>query len=174
MSSERYSNAEELVRDAETAMHRAKKQGPGTCAIFDAAMHKQAMKTLRLETELRRALDRQELRLHYQPIVSMSTRKIKGFEALVRWQHPQSGLLRPGEFLPVAEESDLVVSISHWAIDQACKQLAKWRRQFPDKSLPSVSVNLTSKYFAKQGMLAKIAGVICEHKLEPSDLLTPA
>jgi len=166
-----YRDAEDLLRDAETALHRAKKQGPGTFAIFDPTMHEQAMRTLRMETELRRAIDRRELILHYQPIVSIATRKITGFEALVRWQHPERGLVRPAEFLPVAEETDLIIPISDWAIHKACKQLAAWRAQFPDKLLPSVSVNLTGRYFSKEDLLATITGVICEHKLEPSDLV---
>jgi len=171
MSSKNYSDADDLLRDAETAMHRAKTQGPRTYVMFDPAMHEQAMRTLRMETELRRAIDRQELRLHYQPIVSITTRKIKGFEALVRWQHPERGLLLPAEFLPVAEETDVIIPISHWVIHQACKQLAEWRARFPGKLLPSVSVNLTTRYFSGEDMLAKISGVICENKLKPSDLV---
>lgn len=168
LNSKGYSQAEDLLRDAETALHRAKKEGPGRFEIFDPSMHEQAMRLLRLETELRRAIDRQELRLHYQPIVSIETRKIKGFEALLRWQHPEHVLLRPADFMPVAEETDLIIPITQWAIQQACKQLVEWRDQFAGRSLPEVSVNLTSKCFSKKNLFREITRVISENKLEPS------
>ena len=132
VSSTEHRSGDEVVRDADLAMYRAKGAGGGRYAVFDAAMHEAAVERLRLETELRRAVERQEFRLWYQPIVALADRQVAGFEALVRWQHPERGLLAPGAFLPVAEELGLIASIDEWVLGEACRQGQQWRREHPD------------------------------------------
>ena len=170
LSSGGYSEAEELVRDAEIAMYRAKREGTGRYAIFDPTMHEQAVRLMRVESDLRRAVGHEELLLHYQPIVSLETGKIKGFEALLRWQHPDRGLLMPAEFIPVAEETDLIIPISQWVLREACRQSAKWGVQFPGSSIPNVSVNLTGKYLGKKDLVGEIGDLISENRLDPGHL----
>jgi len=142
---------EGLLRDADVAMYRAKEEGPARCSIFDVAMHARA--TARLETirSLRRAVELDQLRLHYQPQVTLPEGRIVGVEGLVRWQHPERGLLGPGEFIPLAEESRLVLSIGEWVIEEACRQAVNWQAEFdaPFK----VSVNVSARQL-KDGNLA--------------------
>jgi diguanylate cyclase (GGDEF)-like protein/PAS domain S-box-containing protein len=142
---------EGLLRDADVAMYRAKEEGPARCSIFDVAMNAQA--TARLDTirALRRAVELGQLRLHYQPQVTLPEGHIVGVEGLVRWQHPERGLLGPGEFIPLAEESQLVVSIGEWVIDEACRQAASWQAEFGAAN--KVSVNVSARQL-KYGDLA--------------------
>lgn len=141
-----YIRPEELLRDADTAMYRAKEQGRGRYEIFNLGMHTHAVALLQLETDLRRALERQELLLHYQPIVSLRTQQIVGFETLLRWQHPKRGMVSPQEFIPIAEETGLIIPIGHWILQEACYQMQQWRHQFPDHEL-MITVNLSGKQF---------------------------
>ncbi|MGD1905477.1 MAG: putative bifunctional diguanylate cyclase/phosphodiesterase [Leptolyngbyaceae cyanobacterium] len=134
--------AEDLLRDADLGMYRAKQDGRKQYAIFDPHMHLQAMQRLQLENELRRGLENQEFVLYYQPIISLATGAIRGFEALIRWQHPEYGLVMPGEFIAVAEETRLIVPIGRWILQAACAQMAAWQVQFPEQSL-RMSVNLS-------------------------------
>jgi diguanylate cyclase (GGDEF)-like protein/PAS domain S-box-containing protein len=136
-----YERPEDLLRDADTAMYRAKSLGSGRTQIFDQQMHAQAMARFTLESDLRRAQERHELVLHYQPIVSLGTGRISGFEALVRWNHPTRGLLGPAEFLPVAEETGMVMPLTAWVLKEACTQLRAWH-QLPGAAHLSISVNL--------------------------------
>jgi diguanylate cyclase (GGDEF)-like protein/PAS domain S-box-containing protein len=140
-----HQNATDLLRDADLAMYRAKQKGKGQYAIFDPSLHWQVVQRLHLENDLRNALEQgDQLVLHYQPIVTLDTQQIKGFEALVRWQHPTRGLLSPSAFIPIAEETGLVTALGRWVLHTACQQLAQWQQQFPHTRL-YLSVNLSVK-----------------------------
>lgn len=170
LSSHGYSSAEELLRDAEIAMYRAKRRGARRYEIFDIPMHEDVVKLLQLESDLRRALDRGELRLHYQPIVSLKTRRIAAFEALVRWQHPVRGLLYPSDFLPLAEETGLIVTISQWGLQESCQQLSRWREEYPGVRLATVSVNITSEFLARPTLVQDVLRLVSENGLDPGNL----
>jgi diguanylate cyclase (GGDEF)-like protein/PAS domain S-box-containing protein len=133
---------ERMLRDADTAMYRAKEQGPGRYEVFDPAMQARANERLELEAELRRAVERGEFVLHYQPIVSLRDGSMVGFEALLRWQHPKKGLQRPSSFLPLAEETDLVLPIDGWVLEEACRQAKLWEADYPSAS-QMVMVNVS-------------------------------
>jgi len=151
-----YKRSAEVLRDAGTAMARAKRLGPGQVAVFDIQMHTQAVTRLKLETDLRRAVDRQEFLLYYQPVVSLQSGRLEGFEALLRWQHPQRGLISPGECLPVAEEIGLLIPLGQWVLQTATKQLRAWQVEFPAAPPLSMSVNLSCKQFLQSGELLTI------------------
>ena len=170
LSSTGYQNAEDFLRDADTAMYRAKALGEGRHQIFDKSMHEQAVRLLKLETDLRRAIERKELRLHYQPIMSLHTGLLAGFEALVRWQHPDDGLLSPAEFIPVAERSQLIIPITQAVLQEACSQARIWRSQLPADFPFSISVNLPAKYLAKPDLLQEISALMAENGLPPEFL----
>ncbi|MBP0018624.1 MAG: EAL domain-containing protein [Cyanobacteria bacterium SBLK] len=135
--------AEDYLQAADTAMESAKKKGMGSTAFFDRQMHSVAIKQLQLEADLARAISSDELILHYQPIVSLASEKIVGFEALVRWQHPIRGLILPGEFISVAEKTGLIVPLGKWVLARAIRHLSRWRSQFPHFSDLTVSVNVS-------------------------------
>jgi diguanylate cyclase (GGDEF)-like protein/PAS domain S-box-containing protein len=147
----RYEAAQDLLRDADIAMFRAKRRGRGSSEIFDASMHAIATTRLKMETELRRALERQELRIHYQPLVSLETRLIIGMEALVRWQHPERGLLLANEFVALAEEMGAIVPLGRWVLVNACVEARKWQNGGPPVA---VSVNLAARQFSQSDVLA--------------------
>ena len=151
-----YKRSADALRDAGTAMARAKRLGPGQIAVFDIRMHTQAVTRLKLETDLRRAADRQEFLLYYQPVVSLQSGRIVGFEALLRWQHPERGLISPGESLPVAEEIGLLIPIGKWVLQNASRQLRAWQVEFPVAPPLSMSVNLSCKQFLQSGELLTI------------------
>ncbi len=169
-SSPIYTRPEEMLRDADTAMYRAKAQGRARYEIFDAAMHARAMAIWRLETDLRRALERQEFRIHYQPIVSLATGKLAGFEALVRWQHPERGLLHPQEFLDLAEETGLIASIDRWTIRTGALQLKLWQTLRPQSPPLFLSVNLSGAILGQPDLVEYVAMVLEESELDPQTL----
>jgi EAL domain-containing protein (putative c-di-GMP-specific phosphodiesterase class I) len=148
-------------------MYRAKEQGRDRHEIFDDAMHARAVAVLKLETDLRRALERNELRLVYQPIVSLATRAAVGFEALVRWQHPERGLLAPDQFIPLAEETGLILPVGHFVLREACRTAQRWRESRPGLS---ISVNLSAREFAQAGLVDRIEGLLAEFGLRGSHL----
>ena len=160
--------AEELLRSADTAMYRAKGAGRGRHEIFEATMHTRAVKMLEMETDLRRALERDELRLHYQPIIDLSDGKINGFEALVRWQHPQRGLVSPGDFIPLAEETGFIVPIGWWVLEEACRQATAWLQEFGRLRM---SVNLSPKQLSQPDMFERVQGALQRSGFDPN-LLT--
>jgi diguanylate cyclase (GGDEF)-like protein len=170
MSSTGYQNAEDLLRDADTAMYRAKGLGEGQHVVFDQSMHERAVRQLKVETDLRRAIERKELRLHYQPIMSLHTGLLAGFEALVRWQHPDLGLLAPAEFIPIAEKSPLIFAITQSVLQEACAQARIWKSQFPANFPFNISVNLPARYLVKPDLLREITDLITENGLLPDSL----
>jgi diguanylate cyclase (GGDEF)-like protein/PAS domain S-box-containing protein len=151
-----YQGPEDLLRDSDTAMYRAKTMGRNSFAVFDDAMHKKVVTTLQLENDLRRALARDEFRVYYQPIVSLGDGRIAGFEALVRWQHPERGLLLPGEFIQVAEEMGTIIQIDRWVAEESCRQLRAWRGAFRQHSELSMSVNLSTVHFLRPDLVPQI------------------
>ena len=170
-STSTYKRSADALRDAGTAMARAKRLGPGQIAVFDIRMHTQAVTRLKLETDLRRASDRQEFLLYYQPVVSLQSGRIAGFEALLRWQHPERGLISPGESLPVAEEIGLLIPIGQWVLQNALRQLRAWQVEFPVTPPLSMSVNLSCKQFLQSGELLTIVDeTLKETGLDPRSL----
>lgn len=161
---------ENLLRNADTALYQAKEQGKARYAVFNAEMYEQAVARLQLETDLRWAIERQELRVYYQPIISLSTGRITGFEALIRWLHPERGLIMPAEFIPVAEETGLITQIGQWVLYEACQQLKQWQRQFPSYSSLSISVNLSSKQLSQISFVAQIDQILQQTELTPQSL----
>src|SRR5262249_16567861 len=135
-----YERPPDVLRDADTALYRAKAQGPGRYEVFDQTMHLRAVALLQTETDLRRALERGELALHYQPIVKLADRRLAGFEALARWNHPRRGLVPPGEFIPVAEEAGLIVPFGTWALREVCRQAREWWLRFGEAAAVPISV----------------------------------
>jgi len=154
----RADGAESLLSDAQVAMYRAKEHGGGY-ELFDRAMRRRTSERLDLERDMRRALDRHEFELHYQPIVSLDEQRIAGLEALVRWRHPQRGLVPPGAFIPLAEESGLILPLGRWVLQEACRQLARWAAD-PDIDVPYVSVNLSGRQLAQPDLPEEIAELL--------------
>ncbi len=194
LSNQEVSSSEEILRDADIALHRAKERGKDRFEIFNPEMHREAVLLMQLETDLRRAVDgilvdpvgQQELVLHYQPIVSLRTQRIIGFEALVRWQHPRRGLIAPGSFLSVADETGLILPINTWVLQQACGQLRRWqaqlgsdggkahppgrRRSDPTRPL-TINVNISSRQFTQPNLIALLDRVCVETQCDPHTLI---
>jgi predicted signal transduction protein with EAL and GGDEF domain len=164
-----YMYSEDLVRDAEIAMYRAKRDGKARCQVFDNAMHVVAVERLRLETDLRRALELGEFRVHYQPIVSLQSGKITGFEALSRWQRPE-GLLLPAHFIQIAEETGIILPMNRLLLREACIQLRAWHSQFPCDPPLTMSVNVTPKEFAQPDLAAQIQTILGEVGIDPRSI----
>lgn len=159
LSSRNYQHASDLLRDADLAMYRAKEKGKARYEVFNQELYAQVREQLQLESDLRQALEQQEFLVYYQPIVSLKTDEVIGFEALLRWQHPTRGLITPGEFIAVAEEMGLIVPLGNWVLQTACRQMQRWRQQFQATAL-KVSVNLSVKQLKEPNFLEKIDQIL--------------
>ncbi len=168
MGNSSYSEAEEILRDADIAMYQAKESGKDY-VIFDKIMHTRAVTRMQLETDLRTAIERRELCVYYQPIIDLEKMRLAGFEALMRWNHPTRGLVPPGEFIPVCEDTGLIVPFTLWILDESCRQLAEWNREYPETPL-MMSVNLSGKHFAQNDLVEQISDVLAETGINPVNL----
>lgn len=164
-----YDRAEDLLRDANTAVSYAKGIGRANYVVFDPTMHARAVRLLQLENDLKRALQEQELNLFFQPIVCLADQRIVGFEALVRWIHPKFGLVSPLEFIPIAEETGLIIAIDHWILKEACFRIQQWR-QFTEEPL-SISVNFSAKQFDCTDLVPQVRQVLRETGIAPQQLM---
>ena len=170
LSSEGYDSPNEMLRDADTAMYRAKANGHARHQVFDADMHQHAVSALRLETDLRRALDRREIVPFYQPIVDLDDGTVVGFEALARWRHPDRGILLPEEFLPVAEDTGLIGAIDESMLAAACRQARAWQRADPGRAALGISVNVSGRHIADGTAPAMVDRVLRATGIEPGTL----
>lgn len=158
---------EDFLRDADTAMYRAKALGKARYEVFDCAMHVRNVNLLQVENDLRRAIDRKEFQVYYQPIIRLETEEVCEFEALLRWNHPEHGLVAPNEFIPVAEESGLIVPIGKWILEESCRQIAKWQKDFPAHINLAVSVNLSTKQLMHPDLTAQVNKFMQKNELSP-------
>lgn len=165
-----HDSAADMLRDADIAMCRAKARGKARSEIFDAEMHASAVKRLRLETDLHRALERKELEVYYQPIVRLRDRHIVGFEALVRWNHPEDGFLLPDSFIPLAEETGLIASINKWVLRKSCNTVQQWNFQHPTESPLTISVNVSARQLTRQSLVKEVETVLRDTDLSPHNL----
>jgi EAL domain-containing protein (putative c-di-GMP-specific phosphodiesterase class I) len=170
LSNPAHKRADQLLQDADVAVRRAKTLGGARCEVFDEAMHTRAVNRLQLESELREALAKNEFRVYYQPIVKLDTKQITGFEALLRWQHPEQGLISPYKFIDAAEDVGLLSATGHWLILQACRQLRAWEQKDPSLAAVNISVNLSAKQFADARFVPDLQSAIRESGVEPSRL----
>lgn len=173
LSTTDYQNPEDVLRDADTAMYQAKADGKNCYRIFTQSMHAHVVQQLHLETDLRRAIEHEEFLVYYQPIISLDDCRVCGFEALVRWQHPEKGFISPNSFIPIAEETGLIIPLGEWVLRQACQALQRWRQML--QRMPSVysayenlsvSVNLSVKQFAQPNLVHRIDDILREMQLE--------
>jgi diguanylate cyclase (GGDEF)-like protein len=162
--------AEDIMRDVDIAMYWAKAMGKGRYAVFYPGMRDRALKLMQLETDLRQAIEHKKLLLHYQPIVSLQTNRISGFEALVRWPDPIRGMVPPLEFIGVAEETGLIIPLGSWVIQQACQQMRLWQTQFPASRTLTMSVNLSGHQFTQSDLIENIDEILQQTGLKPDSL----
>ena len=170
LSTAGYEHAEEVLRDADTAMYRAKSLGRARYEIFDKGMNANATDSSQIETDLWRALERDELTLDYQPIVSLRTGRISGFEALLRWLHPSRGMVSPLEFISVAEETGLIIPIGQWVLNKACRQTREWQKLYPQTPPLQISVNISPKQFMQRDLIDQISLALDSGGLSPASL----
>lgn len=168
--SSEYDDAMEIIRDADTALYRAKSNGKSTCVMFDSELRQEAIRRLRVETELRSAIENGELFLQYQPIVRLSDQSTVGFEALVRWRHPTQGVIPPSEFVPIAEETGLIFPLGEWVLRTACTQTASWQKKIPGCKDLFINVNFSSKQLNEFNCTQNILRVLEESGLDRSGL----
>jgi len=165
-----YDNPSQLLRDADLAMYNAKAKGGGCYALFDAVMHEKAINMMQIETDLQHVIEREQLFLLYQPIISGTTGMVEGFEALVRWNHPQRGLINPLDFIPIAEDTGLIIPIGYWVLSTACQQMSIWQKEFPTLNKLTVSVNISSKQFTTE-LIQQINSVLLKTGINADSLI---
>jgi len=170
INSSDYETSEQILRDADIAMYQAKAKGKSCSVVFEKGMHALAVELLKLETDLRKAVERNEFVVYYQPVVSSVSNCVIGYEALVRWKHPERGLLYPSDFINMAEETGLIVFIDRFVLREACMQMSKWQLQFPESSLKFISVNISNKQFLQSDLIEYVTWVINETNIIPSTL----
>ena len=170
ISSTGFSRPEDVLRDADAAMYRAKARGRARLEIADAELHARSLEQLELESQLREAVEHGQLRLHFQPIVLMETREMAGFEALLRWQHPVRGLTSPEDFIPLAEQTGMIMPVGRWALREACRQMQEWRGAHPGTERLWLSVNLSSRQFLHPQLVQEIHDVLRETGFPPDRL----
>ncbi|MCP5414289.1 MAG: EAL domain-containing protein [Chromatiaceae bacterium] len=170
VATEQYDTPEEVLRDADLAMYRAKRSETENTVIFDPTMHQAAVSRLNLETELRRAMARGEFVVYYQPIVTLNERRIVAFEALLRWVHPERGLLAPDSFLNVIEDTGMLATLSWWVIEQACRQAQEWRKVFVNGSPLGMSVNVSASMFRAENAAQRLKKIVMDSAIAPQDL----
>jgi EAL domain-containing protein (putative c-di-GMP-specific phosphodiesterase class I) len=159
-----------MLRDADTAMDAARAAGGARYQIFDQGMHDRAVARLQIESALRRGIERDELRAFYQPVVCLESGRLAGFEALLRWEHSERGIVMPAEFIPVAEETGLIHKLGRWILAEACSQMARWSREHGAAEMLSMSVNLSGRQLAESDLVAHTVRVLAETGLAPSRL----
>ncbi|HLN64914.1 MAG TPA: GGDEF domain-containing phosphodiesterase, partial [Symbiobacteriaceae bacterium] len=164
-------SAELLLRNADMAMYTAKGQGKGRFALFEPAMHAALLRRLELEAELRRALEEEQFTLVYQPAVSFQSGRVIGVEALLRWPHPIRGEIAPAEFIPLAEETGLIVRLGAWVLREACRQVEQWQQRFPGPTPLVLSVNLSARQLQHPGLVAEVADALADFPLAPGSLV---
>jgi len=170
LSTAAHTRPEDVLKDADVAMRRAKSLGGSRCEVFDEAMHTRAVGRLKLETDLRTAMTERQFRIHYQPVIQLGSRRIVSFEALLRWEHPSQGLISPQRFIEAAEDTGILVSIGHWQIVQACRQLREWEVNDRSGNSMRVSVNVSARQFADARLVNDIQDALQQTGIDPSRL----
>ncbi|MGH9962689.1 MAG: putative bifunctional diguanylate cyclase/phosphodiesterase, partial [Pyrinomonadaceae bacterium] len=165
-----YSQPDEILRDADIAMYRSKSLGKARHEMFDEEMHARALDLMKMETDLRLAHERQEFFINYQPIVALDDFRLCGFEALVRWQHPERGLISPMDFIPLAEEGGQILQIGKWVLREACRQIQYWQEKYPADKPLYMTVNLSTKQFAQPDLIEQVKSILEETRIDPSYL----
>jgi diguanylate cyclase (GGDEF)-like protein len=172
MGSSEYENASDLLRDADNALYKAKADGAGRCRMFDSSMHELAVKTLHLEADLRRVIERHQLRLYFQPLIDLKTGQIERFEALLRWKHPDRGIIMPDQFMPIAEETGLIFALDEWVVGEACRWWKRWHGMLNGSSDQvqdlRMNLNLSPRHFGRHINLAeRLVDIIHGEGLQP-------
>ena len=165
-----YDQPEDIIRDADAAMYHAKENGKAQYKIFDKTLHKKALHLLQRETDLRKSIHKNEFENHYQPIVDLRTSSLVGFEALIRWNHPELGLIYPGSFISIAEETGLIIPITQLIVQQACEDLRFWQKQLQERIKLTMNVNISSKHFMSPTLLDDIKEILSRTGMPPEQL----
>ncbi|MBS1797505.1 MAG: EAL domain-containing protein [Acidobacteria bacterium] len=167
LNSTEHNTPDEIVRDADLAMYRAKVKGKARYEIFDIQMHSGAISALQLEIDLRRAIKNKEFLLYYQPIVALGTENIAGFEVLIRWNHPTRGVVPPNDFIPLAEETGLILPIGSWVMRESCRQMSDWQKEYPSAENLLISINLSARQLEQPDLISQIVEILDETGLSP-------